>query len=288
MPSSSLSTLFLCALSALAVISASRGHDIPTNVQVNGTTWYQSGCSGGGPFPGYTKMPDGSGWYERELRTGGPGDTCVMSPLVSENGTGAAITGLSFTYRYIVGYDDSSDNLTKGAPEFSVWLVSYTDATPDSGYKVYSTTDFSGTFGFSKCATNAVSCYSPPLEVSVTGLDIPNPVGNWFYVRFQVENNGYNLQFPVNEAEGFDLKILHGGGTVAGEVLLVLFFAGGAAYFLVGAAYMRFGPPKAQGSDVIPNKAFWTSLPGLVKEGSSYSFGRVRGTVSGQNNYEAI
>ena len=51
------------------------------------------------------------------------------------------------------------------------------------------------------------------------------------------------------------------------------FFAALFLYFVVGTLFMRFGR-NAQGTDMIPNKNFWVSLPQLIKVTIDFCFER--------------
>lgn len=55
-------------------------------------------------------------------------------------------------------------------------------------------------------------------------------------------------------------------GLTTGSILCIVFFVGLFVYFLGGVAY-RWKFREAQGLDRIPNKEFWASYPGLVKDG---------------------
>jgi len=58
-------------------------------------------------------------------------------------------------------------------------------------------------------------------------------------------------------------------------VLVGLLIGGLAAYF--GAGYMYNWKVKgAEGGDRVPNKDFWTGLPGLVKEGFRFTVSKVK------------
>jgi len=52
----------------------------------------------------------------------------------------------------------------------------------------------------------------------------------------------------------------------SGSILLIVFFIVSAVYLIIGAAFMKV-KRNALGSEVIPNKNFWTDLPGLVMDG---------------------
>jgi hypothetical protein len=47
------------------------------------------------------------------------------------------------------------------------------------------------------------------------------------------------------------------------------FFPGLAAYFIIGALYLKFVKHNS-GAELIPNRGFWTSLPGDVKDGATF------------------
>ncbi|XP_077979005.1 cation-dependent mannose-6-phosphate receptor-like [Glandiceps talaboti] len=72
----------------------------------------------------------------------------------------------------------------------------------------------------------------------------------------------------------FDLKSSHccpssgggGGGLSAGTILCIIFIVLVTLYIVVGILYMKF-VREAEGTDLIPNKMFWISLPGLIKDG---------------------
>ncbi|XP_078703453.1 uncharacterized protein LOC144928647 [Branchiostoma floridae x Branchiostoma belcheri] len=57
-----------------------------------------------------------------------------------------------------------------------------------------------------------------------------------------------------------------GGGLSGGSVFLIILVVLVAVYVIAGAIFMKFFKG-AQGSEVIPNIAFWKSLPGYVKDG---------------------
>ncbi|XP_070565876.1 cation-dependent mannose-6-phosphate receptor-like isoform X2 [Ptychodera flava] len=57
-----------------------------------------------------------------------------------------------------------------------------------------------------------------------------------------------------------------GGGLSAGTVLCIIFLVLVTVYFVGGILYMKFAK-QAAGLDLIPNREFWVSLPGLIKDG---------------------
>lgn len=51
-----------------------------------------------------------------------------------------------------------------------------------------------------------------------------------------------------------------------GSVLLIIFFVVLGVYFIAGMVFLKF-VRGAQGTEMIPNYDFWTSLPGYIKDG---------------------
>ncbi|KAJ8321158.1 hypothetical protein KUTeg_001283 [Tegillarca granosa] len=52
----------------------------------------------------------------------------------------------------------------------------------------------------------------------------------------------------------------------AGTVLCIIFFICVSTYFVVGILYKK-AVESASGIDLLPHTSFWTSLPGLIKDG---------------------
>eukprot|EP00730_Choanoeca_flexa_P008732 TRINITY_DN12530_c0_g1_i12.p1 TRINITY_DN12530_c0_g1~~TRINITY_DN12530_c0_g1_i12.p1 ORF type:complete len:275 (+),score=81.50 TRINITY_DN12530_c0_g1_i12:69-893(+) len=69
-----------------------------------------------------------------------------------------------------------------------------------------------------------------------------------------------------------------------GAILCGVFFGVLIGYFVIGFAVLKFGMKK-EGVDTVPNYSFWASLPGLVKDGFSFTIAKARGT---SGNYEQI
>lgn len=60
------------------------------------------------------------------------------------------------------------------------------------------------------------------------------------------------------------------GGIGGGAVVLIIFFSFAFIYMVGGTLFLAFGR-KARGREMIPNVNFWTSLPGLIKDGVLFS-----------------
>uniref|UniRef100_UPI00193AB804 uncharacterized protein LOC120330901 n=1 Tax=Styela clava TaxID=7725 RepID=UPI00193AB804 len=73
----------------------------------------------------------------------------------------------------------------------------------------------------------------------------------------------YNFQFsgpalcPGSSGGG-------GGGLSGGSIFLIIFFVVLFIYFIGGIIFRKI-TTDAAGSELIPNKEFWFSLPGLIK-----------------------
>jgi len=57
-----------------------------------------------------------------------------------------------------------------------------------------------------------------------------------------------------------------GGALSGGSILLILVFVLAAVYLIVGGIFMKY-KKGAIGSEIIPNKSFWTEFPSLMKDG---------------------
>ncbi|VDI71015.1 uncharacterized protein [Mytilus edulis] len=62
-----------------------------------------------------------------------------------------------------------------------------------------------------------------------------------------------------------------GGGLSGGSILLIIVVVLLFVYLIGGLAFQT-AVKKAEGTDRIPNLGFWVTLPGLIKEGFSFTF----------------
>eukprot|EP00794_Sanderia_malayensis_P003091 gene3091-3557_t len=70
-----------------------------------------------------------------------------------------------------------------------------------------------------------------------------------------------------------------------GSILCITLLVLVVVYLVGGVIFNKFHLQK-EGSDVIPNKSFWTSLPPLAKDGFVFVSGKIRGTKSSE--YQSI
>jgi len=74
-----------------------------------------------------------------------------------------------------------------------------------------------------------------------------------------------------------------GGGISPGSILLISLACGVFLYVVVGLIVKKF-VMHAEGTDIIPNKDFWTSVPGLVQHGGQYVYGK----IFKRNQYQSV
>jgi Autophagy-related protein 27 len=73
------------------------------------------------------------------------------------------------------------------------------------------------------------------------------------------------------------------GGISAGSVILIVLLCVVFLYFVGGAVFMKF-VRKAEGLEIVPHIEFWTSLPGLVKDGCLF----IGSKTCCRNQYSAL
>jgi len=105
----------------------------------------------------------------------------IKSPLV---GLGHYLDSISVSFCYIAGYN------AVGQPGASTVSIVVIDATTSAELKTVYTSGPLNKYGFDK-----FTGYSPPVNVTVKGLQIPN--GNALQLAFKFTNNQRNLQIPV-------------------------------------------------------------------------------------------
>eukprot|EP00004_Rigifila_ramosa_P018408 TRINITY_DN4579_c0_g1_i1.p1 TRINITY_DN4579_c0_g1~~TRINITY_DN4579_c0_g1_i1.p1 ORF type:complete len:262 (-),score=67.00 TRINITY_DN4579_c0_g1_i1:141-881(-) len=110
------------------------------------------------------------------------------------------------------------------------------------------------------------------------------------------ESPSGSCQYSVNFVSGLACEMKKGGGggsggsdggLSGGSVFLIIFFVGGFVYLAGGYLYKN-KKEGAQGTEAIPNIDFWRELPGLVKDGCSFTLNKVRGGGSSGSTYSTV
>ena len=101
----------------------------------------------------------------------------------------------------------------------------------------------------------------------------------------------FNLNLPSKRCTNSPPSGGGGGGgggssTDGGAIVLAVFFGVLGAYFVFGTIYLAAAQGK-RGVEMVPNREFWFSLPGLVQDGSLFVLAKIRGTAS-RGNYSQI
>nr|XP_039260122.1 cln5-like protein 1 [Styela clava] len=95
------------------------------------------------------------------------------------------------------------------------------------------------------------------------------------YVAYSSPRRDWNFQFsgaalcPGSSGGG-------GGGLSGGSIFLIIFFVVLFIYFIGGIIFRKI-TTDAAGSELIPNKEFWSSLPGLIKDGVMFLVYKCKG-----------
>jgi hypothetical protein len=74
-----------------------------------------------------------------------------------------------------------------------------------------------------------------------------------------------------------------GGGLSGGSIFLIILLVGGVVYLVAGILFNKF-KRQATGVELIPNVGFWTSLPGLTKDGVMFIVHK----ITRRGNYQPV
>jgi len=106
------------------------------------------------------------------------------------------------------------------------------------------------------------------------------PTGNSFLLKWKSKN-----ACATNGKAIADSGSSSGGGLSGGSIMMIIILVVVVVYLTAGIAYQKL-KNHAEGLDLIPNKDFWTSLPGLVKDGVMFIVNKIRGTSG--NTYSSV
>ena len=118
------------------------------------------------------------------LRSGSPGGHSMAAMAAPYKGPGT-ITSITFSYRYVVGYGTAPDST--GAQLALVWLEDLDCPAAGNTTSLYQSPRYLEP-SWDKCH----ECYSPPVNVSLTGLNLPAEQGA--ALAFKFDNGDHNLQ----------------------------------------------------------------------------------------------
>merc|ERR1712166_396330 len=206
---------------------------------------------------------------------------------------------ITFQYSYIIGFC-SSDNPRclpqKHNPQISMYIQPEWPYGPKNStteeilvYQGGPVTDgpFNGSYlNYNDCRhTPSPQCYSPPITVSAPYINLFHPKGASLKVLFKVQNNERNLQIAFKDKVGLTLTLNYLNAPVkaprtksSAEGILVLGVGAAAfsVYCAVGMMYMAKVKGES-GRHMVPNAEFWQGVPGLAKDGCSFSLKKVLG-----------
>ena len=132
------------------------------------------------------------------MRTGNPGGTSTIHIGSGLIGDGHNIDTLTMSFRYVAGYPGNV--LPSKEPTVRIALL---DMVTGKELKSLFTSGPLGNYSYSP-----FKGYSPEIEVKVTGINLPNPNNAPVIVAMVVNNNGRNLQIPIDDlAQGFNIHV---------------------------------------------------------------------------------
>lgn len=77
------------------------------------------------------------------------------------------------------------------------------------------------------------------------------------------------------------------GQLSAGSIIIIGFLVLVVVYLVSGIVYKAL-VKKSRGPEVIPNYAFWRSLPGLTKDGFMFSYNKIRQSMGSNTGYSIV
>jgi len=114
-----------------------------------------------------------------------------------------------------------------------------------------------GTDGKTRLGVVTVNC-NPAAASQPANINIHNPDNVL----------GYTTSFESAFACG------SGGGLSGGSIFVIILFGAFAGYFLGGMAFLAFRGQR--GKNMIPNLEFWMMIPGLVKDGATFTVNKIK------------
>lgn len=86
----------------------------------------------------------------------------------------------------------------------------------------------------------------------------------------------HNLQIPLRDTDGLGVTVTYGEPSMAiGSTLLIVFFTVGVIPYVVIGALLRHRQGE-RGMALLPHREFWAEIPGLARDGISYTWNTIR------------
>eukprot|EP00038_Savillea_parva_P014813 m.217562 g.217562 ORF g.217562 m.217562 type:complete len:289 (+) comp29155_c0_seq1:223-1089(+) len=229
---------------------------------------------------------------QNDMRLGGK--QFDKGAFVANDGVfGGYIVHVAFSFRYACGYGNGNND--KVPPKIFFEFVSNPNqsVTAAGSTVVTKEADRCGAYNYDN------GTYSPVYTVSAdTFIDASSPM--YFRVR-GLGGEDHNLQVPVYQAGGPASAGM--GGLVRidvtlstlplsiGSIILIVFFCGMVAPYLIGGLLYRRFVGGYHGWEAIPNRAFWANVMSLIGAGCVFSFGKAKdgvSHVSAKSGYEFL
>lgn len=99
-----------------------------------------------------------------------------------------------------------------------------------------------------------------------------------------IDTCSVQMEFPTAAACGVHVKVSK--STDGGGILLIVFFVLLIVYFIAGAVWHHRNGKR--GADMIPNLSFWSSLPGLIKDGFKFTKSKATGSQESYGSYSRL
>eukprot|EP00039_Didymoeca_costata_P017177 m.316314 g.316314 ORF g.316314 m.316314 type:complete len:303 (+) comp16502_c0_seq3:143-1051(+) len=257
--------------------------------------------SGAGTY--YTKMYDKQEYETHDIRSGNPKSEGIILVKQDVIGTGDYIQYVEFDYRYAIGFckgsmKDTACRHPANNPILEAEVILGYNTTNNVTKKIYSSGHLPGedaytVYSYDDCVSNQTfTCYAPSQHVKAL-VNLKQPKGMSLHVQFSVKNENQNLQIPIKTGEGFNITLSYGAKIESvdsvGEDVIIGFLCVVGVYFMIGAAF-QFQKGE-RGADLVPNKMFWSSLPGLIADGFIFSVTFMKKKlpiISAQSSYDNL
>lgn len=130
------------------------------------------------------------------LRSGEPNQKSFARLVTPVVGPGHRISGMRMAYRYVTGYN-KNDGLSGRGANFTVSL-SADGGSSEADVSLYRSPELKD-HSFDTCTPlGSIDCYSPPVEVEISNLDLSVEAGRTVSVAFESHEHTIQLLLPLN------------------------------------------------------------------------------------------